>query len=185
MDLSMCSDGGSDDSDDQEDEEDEEDEQTRDSDYESSDHSEEEDSCGPAVRDVDGRAYRSDPSTTTTTTSSPDEINSSITLATAALAACSLHETSITSNSNKKDNINKLQKVNKLSQFVPYSAQLETTRKQLWTNIKAHHCSAAIGQGDHLDEWIYACNQYVEFLFVVMPSFSPSKLLLGTSLHLD
>lgn len=51
------------------------------------------------------------------------------------------------------------QKVNKLQEYVPYSAQLIATREELWANLQKHLFTAIASQGQPLQEWIHACEQ--------------------------
>lgn len=167
--------------DEDEDEDEEEDEQIKDSDYESSDQedSEEDRRCGDRAVGAGGEepVQQRKPSHNTGRAGGDQEakddhlVATSVASATAALASCSLedggggepvspnHKNTNNNRSIDGSSSSKLQKVNKLSQYVPYSAQLESTRIQLWTNLKAHHCEASVAQGVQLERWIYACNQ--------------------------
>ncbi len=188
-DLSICSAGSDDNSDDDsdhdegddedEDEDEEEDEQIKDSDYESSDQeegegdSEEDRRCGDRAvgageEPVQRKSHNTGRAGGDQEAKDDHLVATSVASATAALANCSLEDGGEPLLSNHKNANNnrsidgsssKLQKVNKLSQYVPYSAQLESTRIQLWTNLKAHHCEASVAQGVQLERWIYACNQ--------------------------
>jgi len=61
------------------------------------------------------------------------------------------------------ESFNKLQKVNPLYKFVPYSHQLECTRVELWHRLKSQLCEAILKQGDDCREWIFAFNEWVQF----------------------
>lgn len=51
------------------------------------------------------------------------------------------------------------QKANKLIQYVPYSANLQTSRENLWANLQKQLATAIVSQGQPLLDWIYACEQ--------------------------